>query len=77
MEHRYEHQRFARNGANEVSVSDVQEAEEAFYEAMALHGHNSGEAFAANHMWNELRKRATNGTSHGESTAEKGPTAFE
>ncbi len=70
MEHRYEHQRFARNGANEVSVSDVQEAEEAFYEAMALHGHNSGEAFAANHIWKELRKRAANGTSRRQSTTE-------
>jgi hypothetical protein len=75
MVHGYEHRHPAGNGANEVSASDVQEAEEAFYEAMALHGHDSAEAFVANHIWNELRKRATNGTSHGKSTIEKGPVA--
>ena len=77
MEHRFEYLRFARNGANEASVSDVQDAEEAFNEAMALHGHDSAEVFVANHIWNELRKRTTNGTSQGKSTAEIGPTACE
>ena len=62
MEHRYEHQRFARNGANEISESDVQDAEAAFYEAMARHGHNSAEAWVGDHIWKELRKRAANGT---------------
>ena len=70
MEHRFEYLRFARNGANEASVSDVQDAEEAFYEAMALHGHNSAEAWVADHIWKELRKRAANGTSRRQSTAE-------
>ena len=65
MAHECDYRQPTGDVAGGVSPSDVQEAEEAFYEAMALHGHNSAEAFVANHIWAELRKRAANGTSHG------------
>ena len=69
MEHGYEQRRFAPNGANELSAHDVQDAEWAFYDAMARHGHNSAEAFVTEHIWKELRKRVANQTSREQVTA--------
>ena len=69
MEHGYERRRVARNKANELSASDVQDAEWVFYKAMTRHGRNSAEALVAGHIWKELRKRVANQTSREQITA--------
>ncbi len=52
----YEHRRSAFKGGNEASPRIILEAELAFYDAMALYGHDSAEALVAERIWKEQRR---------------------
>ena len=56
MQYGYEHGRSEFEGSNETSPHTVQEAELAFYDAMALYGHESAEALVAELIWKERRR---------------------
>ncbi len=72
MQYGYEHRRSEFKGGNEASPRTVQEAELAFYDAMALYGHESAEALVAERIWKEQRRLVANRIWQEQRRAEQG-----